>query len=82
MGIRDIHSGLSKCSTARRSGSGLAMGGPTKVKARRFFLCTEGSLKVEINTGLCPIKVSSNAIELTMQTSCYSIMRHPLQTKI
>ena len=28
---------------------------------------------VDINTVLCPFKVSSNTIELTVQTSCYCV---------
>ena len=43
----NIHSWLLRCSTARGSGSGLFLGGPTKVKTRWSFLFTEGSLKVE-----------------------------------
>ena len=42
--VRNKHSQLSKCSTARGSGSGLSVGGPTKVKAHKSFLFTEGSL--------------------------------------
>ena len=42
-----MNSWLSRCSTARGSSSGLSLGGPTKVKAHKFFLFTEGSLKVE-----------------------------------
>ena len=42
-----IHSRLSRCSTARGSDSGLCLGGPTRVKAGKSFLFTEGSLKVE-----------------------------------
>ena len=38
---------LSRCSTARGSSSGLSQGGPTKVKARKSFLFTEFSIKVE-----------------------------------
>ena len=43
-----IYSRLLGCSTARGSGSGLSLGGPTKVNARKSFLFTGGSLKVEI----------------------------------
>ena len=46
----EIHSRLSRCSTARGSNTGLFQVGPTKVKARKSFLLTEGSLKVEIIT--------------------------------
>ena len=42
-----MNSWLSRCSTARGSSSGLSLGGPTKVKASKSFLFTEGSLKVE-----------------------------------
>ena len=38
---------LSRCSIARGSDFGLPLRGPTKVKARKSFLFTEGSLKVE-----------------------------------
>ena len=64
---------MSRCSTVRGSRSGLSMGGPTKVKAFKSFLFTDGSLKVgsikpvlwnwqggDIKTVLCPIKVNSN----------------------
>ena len=44
-----MNSWLSRCSTARGSSSGLSLGGPTKVKASKSFLFTEGSLKVENN---------------------------------
>ena len=47
-----IYSRLSRCSTARGSISGLSRGDPTKVKAHKSFLFTEGSLKVESNKGL------------------------------
>ena len=43
----NLHSWLLRFSTARGSGSGLSLGGPTKVKMRKFFLFTEGSLEVE-----------------------------------
>ena len=36
----DIDCWLSRCRTARGSGSGLSMGGPTKVKASKSFLFT------------------------------------------
>ena len=42
-----IYSQLSRCSTARGSSTGLSFVGPTKVKAHKSFLFTEGSLKVE-----------------------------------
>ena len=45
--ISQIHSWVSRCGTARGSISRLSLGGPTKVKARKFFLFTEGSLKVD-----------------------------------
>ena len=38
---------LSRCITASWSSSGLSLGGPTKVKALKSFLFTEGSLRVE-----------------------------------
>ena len=41
------YSGLSRCSTARGDISGICLGGPTKVKACKYFLFTEPSLKVE-----------------------------------
>ena len=40
---------LSGCNTARGSSTGLSLVGPTKVKARKSFLFTEDSLKVENN---------------------------------
>ena len=43
-----IHSQLSKCCTARVSNAGLYRIGPTKVKASKSFLFTEGSLEVKI----------------------------------
>ena len=43
---------MSRCSTARGSGSGLSMGGPTKVKAFKSFLFTDGSLKVGNNRSI------------------------------
>ena len=43
-----LNSRLSRSSTARESCSGLAVVGPTKVKATISFLFTEGSLKVKI----------------------------------
>ena len=46
----NMYSGLSRCSAARRSGSGLYLGGPTKVNALKSFRFTEGSLKVEKNS--------------------------------
>ena len=42
-----IHSQLSRCCTTRGSSSGLSLEDPTKVKARKFLLFTESSLKVE-----------------------------------
>ena len=42
-----IHSRLRRCSTARVSSTELFLVGPTKVKAPKSFLYTEGSLKVE-----------------------------------
>ena len=44
--IQEINSWLSRCSTARRSSTGLSLVGRTKVKARKSFLFTEGPLKV------------------------------------
>ena len=41
-----IHSQLLRCNTARGSSTGLSLVGPTKVKAVKSFLFTEGSLKV------------------------------------
>ena len=38
---------LLRCSTARGASSELSLGSPTKVKALKSFLFTEGSLKVE-----------------------------------
>ena len=45
--VQHIISHLSRCSTARGSSSGLSPGGPFKVKVRKSFLFTEGSLTVE-----------------------------------
>ena len=36
---------LPRCSTAKGSETGLSLVGPTKVKPRKSFLLTEGSLK-------------------------------------
>ena len=44
----DIHSWLSRHSTARGSNIGLVTVCPTKVKARKSVLFTEGTLEVEI----------------------------------
>ena len=41
-----INSQLLRCSTVRGAIFGLSLGGPTKVKARKSFLFTEGSFKV------------------------------------
>ena len=45
--LQYIYSQLSRCSTARGSISGLFLLGPTKVKAHKSFIFTEGSPKVE-----------------------------------
>ena len=37
---------LSRCSIARGSGSGLTLGGPTKVEAHKSSLFTEGLVNV------------------------------------
>ena len=50
--IWQIYGHLSRCSTARGSSSGFSLVGPTKVKARKSFLFTEGFLKVENNKSL------------------------------
>ena len=42
------YSRLSRCSTTRGSNTGLFRVDPTKVKARKSFLFTEGSLKFVI----------------------------------
>ena len=42
-----MNSLFSKCSTARESSTELSLVGPTKVKACKSFLFSEGSLKVE-----------------------------------
>ena len=42
-----IYSQLSRCSTARVSVTRFSLVGPTKITARKYFLFTEGSLKVE-----------------------------------
>ena len=42
-----MYSRLLRCGTARGSGFRLSLGGPTKVKARKSFLFTEGLHKVE-----------------------------------
>ena len=47
-----IHSRLRRCSTARVSSTELFLVGPTKVKAPKSFLFTEGSIKVENNEHL------------------------------
>ena len=44
VGLR-IYSWLSRCGMARRAISGLSHGGPTKIKAHKYFLFTESSLK-------------------------------------
>ena len=45
--VLNIHSRLSRCSTARGSSTRLSLVVPTKVKVCKSFLITEGSLKVE-----------------------------------
>ena len=47
-----MFSQLSRCCTAKGSKTGLSLVGPTKVKARKSFLFTEGFLKVENNKSL------------------------------
>ena len=42
-----IYSQLSRCNTARGSISRLSLKGPTMIKACKYFLFTEGSLKTE-----------------------------------
>ena len=42
----EIHIRLSRCFTAKGSSTGLSLVGPTKVKACKSFLFTEGSLKL------------------------------------
>ena len=44
----NIYSRLSRCNTARGSSLVLTLSGPAKVKARKSFLFTEGSLKLKI----------------------------------
>ena len=51
-----MYSQLSRCSAARRSGAGSYLRGPTMVNARKSFLFTEGSLKVENNSSFLTSK--------------------------
>ena len=51
-----MHRWLSRCSTARGAISGISHRGLTQVKARKSFLFTEGSLKVENKEHLCAVK--------------------------
>ena len=61
-----MYNQLSRCITARGSGSGLSLGGPTKVKVHKSFLFTEGSHKVENKEHLVEFVVTlSFSIKLT-----------------
>ena len=55
---------LLRCSTARGSGSWLSLGGPTWANARKYFLCIEGSLKVENKEHLIDFVVTHYFISL------------------
>ena len=57
-----IQSWLLRCSTARGSISGLFLGGPTKFKACKSFIFTEGSLKVENKEHLFVFVVTLNVL--------------------
>ena len=59
---------LSRCSAARRSGSGLYLGGPTKVNARKSFLFAEGSLKVEITVVFSQVKLTFRFLNNNVHT--------------
>ena len=64
-GIKNkIYSRLLRCNSARGSGSGLSLGGPTKAKACKSFLFTEFSLKVENNKHLIDLVVTLYVIKL------------------
>ena len=56
--IWQIYGHLSRCSTARGSSSGFSLVGPTKVKARKSFLFTEGFPEVENKEHLFDFVVS------------------------
>ena len=53
-----IYSQLSRCSTASGSGSWLSQGDPTKVRARKSVLFTEGLLKFENKEHLVDLVVT------------------------
>ena len=75
--IARIYSWLSRCSTARGSGSRLSCGGPTKVKAHKTFLFTEDLLKVENkgHTGLAhPIALDCKAY-MAANDTCYLLLK-------
>ena len=71
-----IHSRLSRSSTARGFDSRLSLGGPTKVKARKSFLFTEVSLKVEIKS-TCFILLSHFIVQAVTKivTGCLGAMK-------
>ena len=49
----------------------------SRLSSRTAGLCEEGEKNEninDINSMLCPIKVDSNAVELTVHTSCYCVL--------
>ena len=55
-----IYSQLSRYSKAKGSSSGLSQGGPTKVKASKSFLFTDGFLRVENKENFIDFVVTLN----------------------
>ena len=69
-----INSQLSRCSTARGSSSGLSLGGPSKVKARKSFLFPEGFLGVENKEHLFDFNVTLHFISLCSNAPLLSLL--------
>ena len=69
----NINSWLSRCSSARGSGSWLYLGNPTKVKANKFFLFTESSLKVENKEHLVDFVVTLYLSHFALM--CYAVTK-------
>ena len=59
---------FSRCCTARGSSTDLCWVGPTKVKASKSILFTEGSPEVEINV----MEIWNNSLSLQSATICLS----------
>ena len=83
MGVLDIYSQLSMCSTARGSSAGLSLVGPIKIKARKSFIFTEGFPEVENEECLFGFVVTlyftslcCSALKMKIFTSIWSA-QHP-----